>query len=160
MRSYFISYLGVLSLWVFRLLYRYHIHYVNCDSDSINASVKQIKIMCLLNHTTLWEALHTGALPSQAFYHLLPRVVLPVAQETVVNKGFAVRFMQFFVGERAKSVSRKRDDTWGNFLGSGSRDTVWWLCPEGRMKRPSGLDKHGKAMDCRGGIADFTSIYG
>jgi hypothetical protein len=34
-------------------------------------------------------------------------------------------------------------------------DSIIMLAPEGRMKRPNGLDKYGKPMTVRGGVADI-----
>ena len=79
----------------------------------------------------------------------------PVASETLENYP-ALRFLfETLAGKDGciVPVSRKRDSTWENFLKSG-KDNVWFIMPEGRMKRSTGLDKHGQKMTVRGGLAD------
>ncbi len=53
------------------------------------------------------------------------------------------------------SISRKKDVTWDNYLCSISITDVVMIAPEGRMKRPNGLDKFGDPMNVRGGVADI-----
>ena len=57
----------------------------------------------------------------------------------------------------ARGISRKRDDTWAAFMEDIRPDSVVVIAPEGRMKRENGLDKNGKPMTVRGGIADIIS---
>ena len=37
-------------------------------------------------------------------------------------------------------------------------DSIVAILPEGRMKRKNGLDKHGKPMSVRGGVADILEV--
>ena len=53
------------------------------------------------------------------------------------------------------SVTRKKDHSWDNYLKSIRPDSLILIAPEGRMKRPSGLDKFGKPMTVKGGVADI-----
>ena len=54
------------------------------------------------------------------------------------------------------TITRKRDESWNRFLDSFDDDAVIMMTPEGRMKRPSGLDKHGDPMTVRGGVVGFS----
>ena len=58
---------------------------------------------------------------------------------------------------RKAQVSQRRDDTWTAFLHSIDTDTIVALFPEGRMKRKNGLDKNGKPLSVKGGIADVLA---
>jgi hypothetical protein len=53
------------------------------------------------------------------------------------------------------SVSRKSDNTWSTYLESIKDHSIVLIAPEGRMKRPNGLDKFGKSMSVRPGIVDI-----
>ena len=53
------------------------------------------------------------------------------------------------------SISRERDHTWREVLSRIDPDSMVIILPEGRMKRPSGLDSKGQPMTVRGGIADI-----
>ena len=52
-------------------------------------------------------------------------------------------------------ITRERDATWSELL-SNIHDPkgLVLIVPEGRMKRTSGLDRHGNPLVIRGGIAD------
>ena len=55
-------------------------------------------------------------------------------------------------------ITRKRDKTWDDFLDKiQTKNSIIFIAPEGRMMRPSGLDKHGKPMNIRGGIVDVIA---
>ena len=53
------------------------------------------------------------------------------------------------------SITRKRDDTWEQFVHSISPDSIIVIAPEGRMKRKNGLDLDGNKMTVRSGVADL-----
>ncbi|MUH72310.1 hypothetical protein [Psychrosphaera haliotis] len=52
-------------------------------------------------------------------------------------------------------ISRKRDESWDNFLKSVNDDAIVAILPEGRMRRHDGNDKHGNPMTVRTGVADI-----
>ena len=52
------------------------------------------------------------------------------------------------------SLTRKRDETWTGFLERIRDRSLVIMAPEGRMMRKNGLDKHGKPMTVKSGIAE------
>ena len=61
-----------------------------------------------------------------------------------------------YVAANIVSVTRERDNTWQQVLDSvDDPESMVIILPEGRMKRANGLDKKGKPMTVRGGIADL-----
>ena len=52
-------------------------------------------------------------------------------------------------------ISRMKDQTWLTLLDHIHSDSMVIIMPEGRMMRRDGLDKNGKPMTVRGGIADL-----
>lgn len=70
----------------------------------------------------------------------------------IVGKFFALVFPGMI------PITRKRDDSWDNFLNLIKEDTFVAIAPEGRMKRASGLDKEGKPMSVMGGISDILKV--
>jgi len=55
---------------------------------------------------------------------------------------------------RVVTITRQRDETWDRFLRAVEEDSLILIAPEGRMNARPGLDKDGKEMTVRGGIAD------
>lgn len=114
---------------------------------------KQIRLMVFLNHTSLYEPLFTQILPFTYLWHLAGHFNIPGA-DTTLNRPVVGRFWKLMVPNIA-SISRKKDATWENYLDSIKPTDVVMIAPEGRMKRPNGLDKFGRPMTVRGGIADI-----
>jgi hypothetical protein len=54
-------------------------------------------------------------------------------------------------------ITRKRDDSWGNFLESIYDDSIILIAPEGRMKRKTGLDLDGNKMTVKPGVVDILA---
>ncbi len=59
------------------------------------------------------------------------------------------------LGKHVVAITRERDSTWRAVLQRIDPDSMVLLAPEGRMKRPNGLDSQGQPMTVRGGIADI-----
>lgn len=113
---------------------------------------KDVRLAVLLNHTTLFEPIICGVLPYSYIWRLASRGIFPGAAETL-SRPVIGRILKA-LAPKVLPISRKRDDTWIGFLDSLSlRDTMIFM-PEGRMKRPTGLDKNGNPMTLRGGIVD------
>ena len=55
------------------------------------------------------------------------------------------------------SITRKRDDSWENFLESIYEDSIILIAPEGRMKRKNGLDLEGNKMTVKPGVVDIIN---
>jgi hypothetical protein len=114
---------------------------------------QEIRLAALLNHTSLFEPLFLGVLPFHALWRIARRGVIPGADITL-NRPFAGGFYKLIV-PKAVTITRKRDESWDEFLNVVEPDSLILIAPEGRMKRPTGLDKEGKEMNVRGGIADL-----
>ncbi len=148
-RSY-ISFLALLLIkGVSRLLFRFEIGWPNGDK---NVNWKEIRLIVLLNHTSLLEPLYLGFLPIKFLRRLSRRMVAPGADKTLDRPFVGALYKLFSPGMVA--ITRKRDDSWQQFMDSIYEDSVIAIIPEGRMKRANGLDVNGQKMTVRGGIAD------
>jgi hypothetical protein len=114
---------------------------------------EDIKLMVFLNHTSLFEPIFSQIIPYHYLWHLAGHFNIPGADVTL-DRPFVGTFWKLMVPNIA-SITRKKDATWDNYLSSIQKDDVVMITPEGRMKRPSGLDKFGKPMTIRGGVADI-----
>ncbi len=117
-----------------------------------------VRVVALLNHTSLYEWLFTAAAPNRFLRDLATRGVLPSAAKTM-RRPLVGTFYQFLAGS-VITVSRERDHTWQEVLSSIGPDSMVLLAPEGRMKRANGLDVEGRPMTIRGGIADILQVVG
>lgn len=116
---------------------------------------KDVRLAILLNHTSLIEPIFIGALPINYIWHLATHGTFAAADVTLV-KPFVGHFIRF-LAPKVIPLSRKRDDTWQFFLNEIEPEDTMIFMPEGRMKRPNGLDKDGKPMTVRGGIVDVLT---
>ena len=115
--------------------------------------VDRLRIIALLNHTSLYEAVFVALAPVRLLWRVARGGVVPVADETMRRLGAGAFFR--LVADRVVPISRKRDDTWDEVLRSATRgNAISVVCPEGRMLRTTGLDKNGEPMRVRSGIAD------
>jgi len=136
-----------------RLFFRFDVKWLGWPRFS-RAEVDRIRIIALLNHTSLWEAIFAAVAPRRLLWRLARGGVVPVADETMRKLGAGAFFR--FVGDRVVPISRKRDGTWDEVLRSATQEkAIAVVCPEGRMLRPTGLDKNGEPMRLRSGIADI-----
>ncbi|HVT18273.1 MAG TPA: hypothetical protein VHQ90_19110 [Thermoanaerobaculia bacterium] len=119
---------------------------------------EDIRVVALLNHTSLYEWLFTAVPPNRFLRRLATRGVLPSASKTM-RRPLVGTFYQFLAGS-VITVSRERDHTWQEVLASIGPESMVLLAPEGRMKRASGLDVEGRPMTIRGGIADILQVVG
>lgn len=111
------------------------------------------RVIVLLNHTSLFEPLFIRKWSFGFLWRLVPRLNVPGADITL-ERPLVGKFWKLMIPNIA-SVSRKSDSTWSNYLKSIRDDSIILIAPEGRMKRPNGLDKNGKPMTVKGGIADI-----
>lgn len=109
--------------------------------------------MVFLNHTSLYEPLFTTALPFSFLWRMAASMNIPGANITL-DRPLVGRFWKLMV-PNITSITRKRDESWDNFLVQILPTDIVMIAPEGRMKRPNGLDKDGKPMTIRGGIVDI-----
>jgi hypothetical protein len=111
-----------------------------------------LRLIAILNHTSLYEPLLAGGVPNRLLQQIARRGLVPVAEKTL-NRPLVGRFFRLVAAE-VVPVTRQRDSSWQELVdGIGPRSLVI-IAPEGRMKRSTGLDSEGKPMTVRGGIAD------
>lgn len=138
-----------------RLLYRFDLKWVGWARLD-RAHVDRLRIIGLLNHTSLYEAIFVALAPKRLLWRLACGGVVPVADETMRQLA-AGAFFRLAAGH-VVPISRKRDGTWDEVLRSATRDrAISVVCPEGRMLRTTGFDKHGEPMRVRSGIADMIA---
>lgn len=113
---------------------------------------QKAQAIVLLNHTSLFEPIYLAVLPFSVLWKIARAGVLPGADITMSRPVMGWFFR--LVTPSTIPISRRRDKTWRDFLARIREDSIILIAPEGRMKRPGGLDKQGNAMTVRGGIAD------
>ena len=114
---------------------------------------EEIKLIIFLNHTSLFEFLYLGILPNHFLNKLSKRMVAPGANKTLDRPIVGLFFKLFSPG--MISITRKRDDSWDNFLDAIYDDSIILIAPEGRMMRENGLDLDGNKMTVKSGVADI-----
>ena len=115
-----------------------------------------IKLIIFLNHTSLFEMLYIGIVPNSFLWMLSRRMVAPGADKTLNRPFVGLIFKLFSPG--MTSITRKRDDSWHQFLDSVGDDSISIIAAEGRMKRRTGLDLEGKKMTVRPGVIDILQM--
>lgn len=116
----------------------------------------KLRLGALLNHTSLFEPIFVGTLPQTFLWRLARCGSMPVADATLSRPlaGTLIRFL----APRTIALTRKRDETWTGFIATIPSDALIMIAPEGRMRRPNGLDKDGRPMTVRGGIVDLLLL--
>jgi hypothetical protein len=112
------------------------------------------RVVAILNHTSLYEFLYAGMTDPAFLWRMARHCTIPIADVTL--KRPLVGLFWRFVAGNIVAVSRERDATWEKVMASISDpDAMVIILPEGRMKRANGLDKFGRPLLVRGGIADL-----
>jgi hypothetical protein len=106
-----------------------------------------------LNHTSLFEPVFLGVPPASFIWRLAAHGVVPAADKTTERPLVGMIFK--FIAHQVVPITRQRDETWAQVLSTIEEDSMVAIAPEGRMKRETGLDLHGKPMTVRGGVADI-----
>jgi hypothetical protein len=132
-----------------KIFYRYDFGWVGETPDDPWANVR---VVAFLNHTSLFEPVFLGVVPNRFIWRLAAHGVVPAADKTTDRPLVGLIFR--FVAHHVIAITRQRDDTWFQVLNKIDPDSMVVLAPEGRMKRETGFDVHGKPMTVRGGIAD------
>lgn len=115
-----------------------------------------IRIVAVLNHTSLYEWLYVSAVPLRFLWIAARRAAVPVADKTLARPIVGPLFR--LLTSDVISVTRQADETWQTVIARMSGSNVIILFPEGRMKRANGLDRDGQPMTVRGGIADILAV--
>jgi hypothetical protein len=111
----------------------------------------RIRLVCLLNHTSLYEPLLAAGVPNRFLWEIARRAMVPIAEITL-DRPILGRFLKLLIA-RPVSITREPDHTWDMVLNSIDDRSMVIILPEGRMRRGDGLDRHGKPMTSRGGVA-------
>ena len=136
-----------------RTLYRFDKVWINGKP----AQFEDVKLFVLLNHTSLFEPILSGAFPYSLLWQMAKRFVYPVADKTF-NRPF-VGFLFRLFAPQTVSLTRNWDNSWEHFIAlAKAKNSFIGIAPEGRMKRLNGLDKNGKAMNIKTGVADIIKM--
>lgn len=114
------------------------------------------RIVAILNHTSLYEWLFVGGVPVKFLWRIAGHALVPIADVTL-ERPLVGGFYRLLV-PNLLPITREADRTWKAVVDSVDEDMMVVILPEGRMKRLNGLDKHGKPMTVRGGIADILRV--
>lgn len=114
---------------------------------------EHIRLVVVLNHTSLFEPLFISAIPDRQLWRAVHRLVVPVADSTM-GRPLVGRLFKF-LAPGAVAITRKRDESWTQFMDLTGGNSLILIFPEGRMKRTTGLDKYGHPMSVKGGVADI-----
>lgn len=118
---------------------------------------KDVRLFILLNHTSLFEFVYAGILPFKYLWTMSKHLTFPVADVTY-NRKILGKFYRM-LAPTVNCLSRKKDDSWSQFLANIKPQSIMIFPPEGRMKRRNGLDKEGKEFRVRGGSSDILPHF-
>ena len=133
-----------------RIFYRPDFDWIGPTPDDPWAS---IRLVVFLNQTSLFEPVFLCGVPNRFIWRLAAHGVIPAADKTTGRPFVGLLFR--FVAHHVIPITRERDHTWFAVLDRIDPHSMVVIAPEGRMKRATGLDMHGKPMTVRGGIADI-----
>ncbi len=133
-----------------RCFYRFDISWIG---ESLGQSWDNIRLVAFLNHTSLFEPVFVGWFPNKFLKRIASNGLMPVADKALQRPVMGNFFNR--VAGNVVPISRTKDRTWLNLLNHVHSDSMVIIMPEGRMMRRDGLDKNGKPMTVRGGIADL-----
>lgn len=134
-----------------RFLYHHDVRWVG---DVPEDPWSDLRLVALLNHTSLFEPLFAGGVPNRFLRSVADRAVVPVAEKTA-SRPLVGRFFSWVAAE-VVPVTRDRDESWERYVArAAAPGRLAVLLPEGRMKRRDGRDARGEPMTVRGGIADL-----
>lgn len=155
MRSYFVFLLLLAVKVAARLFYRVEMPWIG---DPPPDRWRHIRLVVVLNHTSLFEPLFLGGVPLSLVWRIARHGVVPIASKTAARP--LVGMFYKLIAARVISITRERDESWDVVLNHIDPDAMMALLPEGRMKRRNGLDAAGQPMTVRGGIADILESIG
>jgi 1-acyl-sn-glycerol-3-phosphate acyltransferase len=133
-----------------RLFYRHHVRWVKPTPDD---AWTDIRLVVLLNHTSLFEWLFAGSVPNRFLWRIASHAVIPAADKTL-RRPVVGRFFRM-LGQHVVPITRKPDESWRQLLERVDPKGMVIILPEGRMMRADGLDSEGRPMTVRGGVADI-----
>lgn len=137
------------------IFYRFEIKWLSPEQFEVS---KEVRLIVLLNHTSLFEPLFIRVAPVNLIWWLSRHILIPGA-DTTTQRPLVGRFLKVIL-PGIVPISRKRDESWQHFLAQINSESVVAIMPEGRMKRADGLDKFGKPMTVKNGVADILQHLG
>ncbi len=148
---HWISFFILISIkYLSKLFYRFEVNYQPIPTKR---DWNDIRIIIFLHHTSLFEFLYLSILPNYFLWKLSQRMVAPAANKTMDRPLVGLFFKLLNPG--MIPITRKRDDSWANFIASIKEDAIILIAPEGRMKRKNGLDSFGEKMTVKSGVVDI-----
>ena len=114
-------------------------------------------LIVFLNHTSLFEFVLGVTLPFKFLNEIAKRLIIPVAASTMKNP--IGRFVFNHLAPKTITLTRKRDESWKDFLSQIEENDICIFMPEGRMKRLDGLDKHGNPMSVKTGVYELMQKF-
>ena len=147
MRYLFLLFLKAVSF----TLYRHDHRWLNPPPTDWD----DLRVLVFLHHTSLYEWLCIAAAPNPLIKRVADRGVIPIAQKTY-DRPLVGRFYKVIAPDMVP-ISREPDHTWDAVMRRVDPHSLVIIAPEGRMMRANGLDKHGRPMTVRGGIADILA---
>lgn len=133
-----------------RIFYRHRIRWVGDPPDDPWAD---LRLVVLLNHTSLFEWLFAGSVPNRFLWRTAKHAVIPAAAKTI-ERPVVGHFFRI-LGQHVIPITRKPDETWRQVLERIDPESMVIILPEGRMLRANGLDADGRPLSVRGGVADI-----
>ena len=143
--------MGIVKLFS-HLFYRTEVEWIGQHPEK---PWNDMRLLVFLNHTSLYEPIFVSVFPWSFMYRFVSQMMAPGASKTLNRPIVGLFYKLTFPG--MVSISRKRDSTWTEYMKTVDNEGIIVIAPEGRMKREGGLDKDGKKMTVRGGIADIIS---
>lgn len=151
MRTVFVFVILMMLRGISRLFFKNESEWVGDVPDD---PWQPYRLVAIMNHTSLYEFLFAGQTPARFLWRMAAHATIPIAKITIDRP--IVGLMWRVVAANIVPVTRERDGTWQQVLGSvDDQESMIIILPEGRMKRAGGLDKKGRPMSTRGGIADL-----
>jgi hypothetical protein len=138
-----------------RLFYRIDMRFIG---EPPRRPWSNLRLLALLNHTSLFEPLFAGGAPISFLWRLARHGVVPVANKTT-ERPLVGNFFRL-IASRVVPITRERDESWEQLLNHIDHDAMVAILPEGRMKRSTGLDSEDRPMTVRGGVADILESLG
>lgn len=149
-----VSFCALLGIKVVsRMFYRLETGWIGTEPEDPWTGVR---VLCLLNHTSLFEPLFAGVAPNRFLWEIANHAVVPAADKTM-RRPIVGRFIGMLV-RYPVSITREPDHTWAAVLSRIEERSMVIILPEGRMRRATGLDVEGQPMSARGGIADILHV--
>ena len=155
MREYVVFLLLLLVKVLTRIFWRVEVRFIG---DVPPEPWRRHRVVAILNHTSLYEPLWAGVCPNHFLWRIARHGVVPIAQKTA-NRALVGKLFGL-IAKHVISITRNRDETWNEVLRKIDPDAMVLILPEGRMKRPNGLDAHGRPMTVRSGITEILETIG